>query len=145
MCGHFFMGSMPKDGEAIRLNGAGFVHTTILKFVAASAAEAELGALFLNAKEGRIIRLTLKELGHPQPATQIHCANAMAADIAHGTVKMQRSRRMEMRYFYICDQVRNGWFRVPWHPGLEQLGNYQSKHHVPSHHINNNNNNNVTD
>ena len=103
---------MPKDGEAIRFNGAIF--------------------LFLNAKEGRIIRLTLKELGHPQPATPIHCDNATAAGIAHGTVKMQRSRSMDMRYFYVCDQVRNGWFCVPWHPGLEQLGNYQSKHHVYS-------------
>ena len=37
------------------------IHITcaILKLVAASVAEAELGALFLNAQEARIIRLTL--------------------------------------------------------------------------------------
>ena len=90
-CEHFSMGSIPKNGKAIRLNGAIFVHSTILKFVVASAAEAKLGALFLNAKEGQIIRLTLQELGHPQPATPIQCDNATAAGIAHGTVKMQRS------------------------------------------------------
>jgi hypothetical protein len=60
--GYFFLGSMPTDGQPIFLNGAIQVICTILKFVAASAAEAELGALFLNAKEAKIIRLTLQEL-----------------------------------------------------------------------------------
>jgi hypothetical protein len=38
----------------------------------ALAAEAELGALFLNAQEAQVIRLVLNELGHPQPPTPIH-------------------------------------------------------------------------
>jgi hypothetical protein len=41
----FFMGWMPKDGESIRINGAFNVSVTILRFVVASAAKAELGAL----------------------------------------------------------------------------------------------------
>jgi hypothetical protein len=44
-CGHFFMGWSPKDGDPIKLNGAFFTLCTILRFVVASAAEAELGAL----------------------------------------------------------------------------------------------------
>jgi hypothetical protein len=132
--GHFFLGWLPRDNQPIRLNGAIFTLCAILKFVAASAAEAELGALFMWAKEGRIHRLTLKELGHPQPPTPIHCNNITAADIANGTVKRQRSRSMEMRYFYICDQVKNGEFDVRWHPGHENLGDYASKHHDVRHH-----------
>ena len=46
--GHFFLGSMPTDHEPIRLNGAILTNCIILKCVAASAAEAERGALFLN-------------------------------------------------------------------------------------------------
>ena len=103
---------MPRDGEAIRLNGAIFTLSTILKFVAESAAEAELGALFMCVQEGRIMRLILEELGHPQPATPIHCDNATAVGIVNGTVKMQRSRGTEMRYFYSCDQVKGGFFDV---------------------------------
>ena len=61
------MGSLPRDGEPIRLNGKIEVTCAILKLVASSAAEAELGALFLNTKEVRIVRLMLAELGHPQP------------------------------------------------------------------------------
>jgi hypothetical protein len=68
-CGHFFMGWSPKDGNPIKLNGAFLTFCAILWFVVASAAEAELGALFLNCKEGIIFCLTLEELGHPQPKT----------------------------------------------------------------------------
>jgi hypothetical protein len=53
-CGHFFVGWLPKDGDPIKLNGAFFTLCTILRFVVASAAEAELKALFLNCKEGII-------------------------------------------------------------------------------------------
>jgi hypothetical protein len=49
----------------IRLNGTIHVVSIILKFVAASAAEAKLGALFVNAKEGCVIRLILHEFGPP--------------------------------------------------------------------------------
>ncbi len=49
-CRLFFMGWMPQDGEPIQLNGAFHVSTTILCFVAASAAKAELGALYHNCQ-----------------------------------------------------------------------------------------------
>jgi hypothetical protein len=51
-CSHFFLGWEPKDGEPIKMNGHFFTLCTILHFVVASAAKAELGALFLNCKEG---------------------------------------------------------------------------------------------
>ena len=106
----------------------------ILKFVAASAAEAELGALFMNVKQGRIMRLTLEEMGHPQPPTPINVDNSTAVGIVNGTVKRQRSRSMEMQYFYTCDQVKRKQFDVQYHPGQENLGDYNSKHHETKHH-----------
>ena len=132
--GYFFLGWMPRAGEPIRLNGAFFCLCTILKFVAASAAEAKLGALFLNIREARIFRLTLEELGHPQPPTPIHADNETAVGIINGTIKRQRARMMEMRYFYCCDQVDKGYFQVIWTPGLENLADYLSKHHPGVHH-----------
>ena len=65
----------------------------------ASATEADLGLLFMNAKEGEIIRLILEEVGHPQPPTPIHCDNKTAADISKDTVKKYRSRSMEIGFF----------------------------------------------
>jgi hypothetical protein len=53
-CGHFFMGWIPKNGKLIKLNRAFHVDSSILRFVVASAAKAELGALFHNCQTGII-------------------------------------------------------------------------------------------
>ena len=105
--GYFFMGSLPRDGKSIRLNGNIAVTCAILKLVASSADEAEFGALFLNTKEARIIRLTLSELGHPQPQTPNHIGNTTAVGIVNNTINRQRSRAMEMIYFWLLDQETN--------------------------------------
>ena len=54
--GYFFLGSMPQDEKSFALNGAIQVLCVLLKFVDGSAVKAELGALFLNAKEAKIVR-----------------------------------------------------------------------------------------
>ena len=46
---YFFLGVIPMKGKTIKLNGNICITCAILKLVTASAAEAELGALFLNA------------------------------------------------------------------------------------------------
>jgi hypothetical protein len=46
----FFLGSIPHNGDPIKLSGAIHITSAILKLVAASAVEAELGALLLNAQ-----------------------------------------------------------------------------------------------
>jgi hypothetical protein len=125
---------MPMDGEPIKLNGAFFTLCAILKFIVSSAAETELGALFLNCKEGKIFCLILKELGYPQSPTLVHCDNKAAVSIANDTIKRQRSRSMEMRYFWVTDQVNQGNYLIQWYPGQDNLGDYQSKHHIGMHH-----------
>ena len=120
------MGSLPKDGCPIRLNGAVLTLCTILCCVAASAAEAELGALFLNAMEAKVLRLTLEEMGHPQPPTPIHCDNTTAVGIVSNTIKRQRSREMNMRYFWLLCHEAQKLFKISYHPGQENLGDYPS-------------------
>ncbi len=111
-CGHFFMGWKADPTKPIKLNGAFFTLCAILRFVVASAAEAGLGALFLNCKQATIFRLTLKEMGHPQPPTPIPCDNSTAVGIANNKVKRQRSRSMEMRFFWVADAVEQGKFDI---------------------------------
>ncbi len=96
----------------------------ICKFVVASAAEAELDALFYTCQEAAILRLTLEELGHPQPAMPVHCDNSTAIAITNDTVKKQRSRAMEKNFFWIVDQVAHNNFNVTWQPGKENLADY---------------------
>ena len=124
------MGSLPREGEPIHLNGNIAVTCSILKLVASSAAKAELGALFLNTKEARTFRLTLAELGHPQPQTPIHIDNTTAVGIVNNTIKRQRSRAMEMRYFWLLDQETKKDFKFYYHPGQENLADYPSKAHT---------------
>ena len=92
VAGQFFLGSKSDPTKPILLNGALYIMCGILKFVVASVAEAELGALFLNCKEGIIMQLTLQEMGHPKPATPIYCDNMTETGIANYTIKKQRSR-----------------------------------------------------
>jgi hypothetical protein len=87
--GYFFLGSIPHDGHPIFINGAIHITCTILKLVAASAAEAKLCALFLNAQEAKVMRICLKELGHPQPPFQIHINNTTTVGIVNNTIKRQ--------------------------------------------------------
>ena len=85
--GNFFVGSLPTDGKPIQLNGNIMITCKILKLIALSAAEAELGALFVNTKEAKILRLTLQELGHPQPQPPIHVNNTTVIGIVNNTIK----------------------------------------------------------
>jgi hypothetical protein len=132
--GHFFMGWSRKNGNPIKLNGAFFTLCTILCFVVVSAAKAELGALFLNFIEEMTFRLRLEELGHPQPKTHIHCDKAAAVGVANNTVKHQHSCSMEMHFSWVCDKVFEDAYAIKWHPGQENLADYQSKHHNGAHH-----------
>ncbi|KAL7525122.1 hypothetical protein ACHAXR_000868 [Thalassiosira sp. AJA248-18] len=135
--GHFFLGSLPQDGCPIKLNGAILTQSTILKCVAASAAEAKLGALFINAMDAKVMRLTLEAMGHPQPPTPIHVDNSTAVGIVNNTIKRQRSRAMNMRYFWLLCQEAQRILNVRYHPGHENLGDFPSKNHngAQCHHV----------
>ena len=118
------------------LNGAIHVVSKILRNVMSSAAEAEVGGLFVNGQEGVALRNALTEMGHPQPdATPITTDNSTADGIANDTVKIKRSKAMDMRFYWIRDRVRQGQFRVHWKPGKDNKADYFTKHHPPSHHI----------
>jgi hypothetical protein len=75
------------------------------------------------------LRNTIIELGHPQPPTPIQTDNSTAAGFANNTIK----QAMDMRFYWIKDQVEQGQFLICWCPESENLGNYFTKHHLPSH------------
>ena len=70
--GHFFLSTLPTTtgvNPQPKTNGAIHVLCKTLRTVAASASEAETGALFLNAQEAVPMITSLQEMGHPQPST----------------------------------------------------------------------------
>ena len=85
-------------------NGAILTIAQIIRKVMSSASEAELAALYIAAKECVYIRMVLEEMGHPQPPTPVHIDNSTTVGIVNNTIKRQKSRSMEMRYWWLLDQ-----------------------------------------
>ena len=135
--GYFFLDGKeertPKDPPK-KPNGAIHIECSILKNIMSSAAESETGGLFVNGQSACPIRVTLEEMKHPQPATAIVTDNTAAEGIANDTVKVKRTKAMDMRFHWIRDRVKQGQFRVYWKAGKENLGDYFTKHHPPWHH-----------
>ncbi len=125
-CGHFFMGWLLKNGNPIKLNSIFHVSATILRFVVASAAKAELGMFYQNFRTGIVFCQMLKAMGHPQPKTPVHCYNAtaVAVGIANNMVKHIHSQSIEMLFFWISDKVVQDMYAPSWHDGQENLANY---------------------
>jgi hypothetical protein len=129
----FYMGSSTNTDNKLT-NGAVLIISKVLKHVMSSAAEAEIGAVFINAKEGAVFRTTLEELGHPQPPTPMETDNTTATGYSNGTMKQKRTKEMDMRFYWIKDRVKQGQFNVYWGPGYQNLADYFTKHHSPVHH-----------
>ena len=135
--GFFFLGPQPTSDPSTQpphINGPILINSTIIPSVMSSAAEAELGALFYNAKDGANLRTTLHDLGHPQPATPIQTDNACASGIANESVRQRRSKAMDMRFYWLRDRIKQGQFVIFWRRGIDNDADYFTKHHSPSHH-----------
>ena len=77
---------------------------------------------------------TLISPKHIHCPTPVNCNNKTAVGITNETVKEQRSRSMEMRFFGVTDQVKRGLFYVKWHTSQENLADYFMKHFIAKHH-----------
>ena len=60
-----------------------------------SAAEAEVGALYINCREAVLAHQTLEFLGHPQPPTPIQTDNTTALSVVNNNV-MKKLKAMDM-------------------------------------------------
>jgi hypothetical protein len=89
--GFFYMGNNNKNDKKLT-NGAILIVSKVLKHVMSSAAEAEIGAVFINAKEGNVLRTTLEELWHKQPSTPMETDNTTATGYSNGTIKQKTNK-----------------------------------------------------
>jgi hypothetical protein len=104
------MGNATKHDKNLT-KGAILIISKVLKHVMSSAAEAEIGAVFINAKEGAVLRTTFEELGHKQPPTPMETDNITATGYSNGTIKQKRTNAMDMRFYWIKDRVKQGQFK----------------------------------
>ena len=122
------------DNSEFTLNGIVFVVFKIPRIIMASAAEAELGDLFLNCQEAIFIRIILEEMGHPQPPTPVQIDNSTALGIEKCTIKQRKSKATDIRFYWIRDRSNQDQFNIYWKPGSTNRGEYFTKHFPPSNH-----------
>jgi hypothetical protein len=99
-----------------------------------SAAEAELGALFINAKTAVSMQQMLIKLGHPQPRTPMQTDNATAHTLLTNKILPKALKVMQMHFHWLWCHNTQGQFRYYWRTGTQNLADYFTKHHPATHH-----------
>ena len=106
----------------------------IIKTVMALAAEAEMAALFITAKNMIPLRHKLIEMGWPQPQTPIQTDNSTAVGFTNKTIVNKATKSSDMKLWWLRDRESQEQFRYYWAPGSENEGDYSNKHHPPIYH-----------
>jgi hypothetical protein len=112
MSNQYFPNNSLNKPHLAPINGAIHITSQIMKNVLLSVAEAEIAACFHNAQEALTFRTTLETLGHKQPPTPILTDTSTAQGILTNTVKQKRSKAIDMRYYWLRDQINQQQFHV---------------------------------
>ena len=80
------------------------------------------------------MRQTLIKLGHPQPHTPMQTDNATAHALLTNKILPKALKAMEMCFHWLRCRDAQGQFRYYWRPGTQNLADYFTKHHPPTHH-----------
>ena len=131
--GHHFLSS---NADIPPNNGAVLNISQIIKAVLTSAAESEMGGLYINAKYAVPQRTLLIEMGHPQPPTPIQTNNSTAYGVVSNKIQPKATKAMDMRFHWLRDREAQKQFRIYWRPGSTNRGDYWTKHHPAKHHEN---------
>ena len=124
-----------EDNPIPRTNGPILTLSQTIKFVMASAAKAELVALYHTVQEMIPLCNALKEMGWKQPKSPIQTDNAMASGFFQDTIIQCRIKMIWMRLHWLCCHAAQDQFRFYWDKGSTNLADYHTKHHPPAYHI----------
>jgi hypothetical protein len=132
--GHHFL----SEGVPFPPNN-GVIHNVaeIIKGVMSSAAKAELGAMYINARKAVKERKILDAMGHKQLATSLQVDKSIAKGIVNKRVQPKHTKAMDMHFHWLQDcSIKQKQFRFYWRPGPMNYADYWMKHHPAAHHRN---------
>ncbi len=118
LSGHFFMSN---NAAKPPNNGAILTTAQIIKAAMSLAAEAEVGALYINCREAVPACHTLEFMGHPQPPTPMQTDNATALVVINNNI-LKKLKSMVMKYHWLRGRIFRGQSRHYWAPGKENNG-----------------------
>ena len=127
---HYFL-SLPPD---YKNNGAIHTMSQIIRNVMASATEAEIAALYMNARDSVAIQNILENFGHKQQPTLMQTDSKTAEGILNKKMQPKQKKAMDMRFHWLCDRQQQKHIKIFWKPGILNLGDNHTKHHPASHH-----------
>ena len=119
--------TVPHQKPTPKRNGMIYALAKIMQNVISLAMEAEVGAAFLTAKEARDMRVSLKEMGHPQPPTLLMVENQTAVGFVNDQIKQRHFKAINMRFHWIKDCTRKGHFVVFWSPEKKKKTTLKTK------------------
>jgi hypothetical protein len=96
-------------------------NATIIKAAMSSAAEVELGALYLNTKEAVYLRQILSKMGHPQPKMPIQTDYTTVEGVINNKIQPKRSKKIDMQFHWLRNQEAQGQFKIYWQLGGTNL------------------------
>eukprot|EP00957_Ditylum_brightwellii_P165079 12568097-Ditylum_brightwellii.AAC.1 len=99
--GHFYLSknTKTKDTSDVPVNGAEHNEYSIICNIMGSAAEAQVGRLYINYQQGEEIRTALQEMGHPQPPMIVVTDNSTADGTVNSHIKQHRTWAMDMQFY----------------------------------------------
>ena len=101
------------ENESIsRWNGPILKIAQIIKYVVSSAAEAEMTALFLTAKEMVPLCHTLTEMGWKQPYSPLQSENSTAVVMTNCTLIPPKSKSWDLRLNWLRCREAQGQFCI---------------------------------
>ena len=111
-------------------NGAMLTISQIIKAVMSSIAEAELGALFINTREGMYTMKMLEEMVHKQDQTPMQIENSMVEGVINKNIQPKRTKSMDMRFHWLQDKESQEQFNFFWRPVTINRGDKWTKQHA---------------
>ena len=129
---HIFLS---EDDPSPRLNGPVLTISQVIKYVMASAAEAELAAIYHTAREMVPLRNALDEMGWTQPPSPIQIDNSTAVGFVNDTIIQRRIKMIWMRLHWLRCREAQRQFRFYWDKGSKNMADYHTKHHPPAYHL----------
>ena len=129
--GHFYMSN---NEEIPPNNGAILNIAQIIKNVMTSAADAEIGALYINTRQAIPARYQLEEMGHKQPPTPVQTDNTTALGFVNKNINPKATKSTDMQHWFLRDKEDQKQFRYYWSAGKGNDGDYYTKHFCGAHH-----------
>ncbi len=111
---------MSKNVETLPNNSAVFTISQIIKAVMSSAAEAKIGALYINCHEAVPARHVLEFMGQKQPPTPIQTDNTTALGVVNKNV--MKKLKSNMKYHCLWCRISQMQFKHYWAAGSTNLG-----------------------